>query len=66
MCSGKQLKLEAKIVRGFASSVVFYHPQRYLSSVVHGDAFTFIGVGEDLKWIKVLMWTLFEIKIRAI
>jgi hypothetical protein len=46
--------------------VVFYHDERELSLVVHGDDFTFCGEAEDLKWIEGLMRMWFEIKVRAI
>ena len=34
--------------------------------VVHGDDFTFSGIEEDLKWIRDLMETWFEINVRGI
>ena len=34
--------------------------------VVHGDDFTICGFGEDLKWIKKLMRSWFEIKVRVV
>lgn len=45
--------------------VVFYHPGRDVSCVVHGDDFTFCGVEEDLVWIEALMKSWFEVKVRA-
>jgi hypothetical protein len=53
-------------VRGDSYGVVFYHPVRDLSLVVHGDDFTFCGVDEDLRWIKGLMESWFEIKMRGV
>ena len=53
-------------MRGDSCGVVFYHPVRDLSLVVHGDDFTFCGVDEDLRWIKGLMESLFEIKMRGV
>ena len=38
-------------VKGESCGVVFYHPERDLSCVVHGDDFTFCGIEEDLNWI---------------
>eukprot|EP00973_Karenia_brevis_P054552 7580723-Karenia_brevis.AAC.1 len=51
--------------RGVSCGVVFYHAKRDISLVVHGDDFTFCGLSEDLKWIKGLMKSWFEIKVRA-
>eukprot|EP00973_Karenia_brevis_P044788 6202827-Karenia_brevis.AAC.1 len=48
--------------RGVSCGVVFYHEKRDLSLVVHGDDFTFRGLEEDLKWIKRLMKSWFEMK----
>ena len=41
--------------RGRSCGVVFYHPGRDISLAVHGDDFTFCGLGEDLRWIRSLM-----------
>jgi hypothetical protein len=57
---------EAGFERGVSCGVVFYHKEKDLSVVVHGDDFTFCGVEEDLLWIKELMEEWFEIKVRAI
>jgi hypothetical protein len=56
---------EAGFEREISCGVVFYHPERDLSMVVHGDDFTGCGVDEDLDWIQELMATWFEIKVRA-
>ncbi len=53
-------------IRGVSCGVVFYHPTRDLSCVVHGDDFSFSGLEEDLIWIRDLMKTWFEIKVRAL
>ena len=52
-------------IRGKGCGVVFYHPTRDLSCVVHGDDFTFCGEDGDLDWIEGLMAKWFEIKVRA-
>ena len=41
--------------RGMASPCAFYHRERNLRVVVHGDDFTFCGLEEDLFWIRDLM-----------
>ena len=57
---------EVGFIRGESCGVVFYHPERDLSVVVHGDDFTFCAVKSDLMWIKELMESWFEIKVRAV
>ena len=56
---------EVGFVRGESCGVVFYHPGRDISLAVHGDDFTFSGLEEDLIWIRDLMRSWFEIKVRA-
>ena len=51
--------------RGRGASVVFWHPDRDLACVVHGDDFTFSGFEEDLDWIEGLMKEWFDVKVRA-
>ena len=53
-------------VRGLSCGVVFFHPIRDISVVVHGDDFTFCGLEGDLKWILEKMKSWFEIKLRGI
>ena len=50
---------------GIACGEVFYHEERDLSLVVHGDDFTFCGMEVDLKWIRDLTKSRFEVKVRA-
>ena len=38
--------------KGRSCGVVFYHEGRDVSLAVHGDDFTFCGLGEDLVWIR--------------
>ena len=51
--------------RGEACGVVFYNKERDISMAVHGDDFTLCGLEEDLDWIRDLMKSWFEIKVRA-
>jgi hypothetical protein len=53
-------------VRGTSCGVIFYHKGRDLSVVVHGDDFTLCGLEEDLWWLKELVESWFEIKVRAV
>ena len=64
MYSGKLV--EVGFERGDSCGVAFYHPHRDLSLAVHGDDFTFCGLEEDLLWVKDLMQSWFEIKMRGI
>ena len=57
---------ECGFLRAESCGVVFFHPERDIALVVHGDDFTFCGVSEELKWIRNLMASWFEIKVRAI
>ena len=52
--------------RGKGCGVVFYHSERDLAGVVHGDDFTFCGCQGELDWISKRMKSWFEIKVRAI
>ena len=58
--------VECGFERGLTCAVVFYHAERDISCVVHGDDFTFEGEGPDLLWITEKMKSWFEIKVRAL
>ena len=45
--------------------MVFYHPDRDVSLVVHGDDFTFCGMDKHLSWIEGEMKKWYEIKVRG-
>ena len=51
--------------RGEATPVAFYHKEKDLSLVVHGDDFTFVGDDTGLDWIEQYMKRWYEIKVRA-
>ena len=51
--------------RGLATPVSFYHKEKDLSLVVHGDDFTFVGEDSSLNWIARLMMSWYEVKVRA-
>eukprot|EP00973_Karenia_brevis_P036338 5010295-Karenia_brevis.AAC.1 len=38
--------------RGVSRGVLFYHKERDISLVVHGDDFTFCGLDKELKRVK--------------
>lgn len=56
---------EVGFERGISCGVVFYHKSRDLALAVHWDDFTFCGLEKDLNWIKELMATWFDIKVRG-
>jgi hypothetical protein len=51
--------------RGLASPVIFHHPGRDMSCVVHGDDFTIEGEDGDLNWIQKELKSWFDIKVRG-
>ena len=57
---------EVGFERGEACGVVVYHEGMDLPLAVHGGDFTFCGYEEALFWIRDLMDSWFEIKVRGI
>ena len=58
--------LEAMRFRtGVSSPCIFYHAERELMVVVHGDDFTTLGLDEDIDWFEGKLQESFEIKIRG-
>ena len=52
-------------MRGNGSAVMFYHQGRYISGLVHGDDFVFVGDDEDLDWVQGEMVKWFDMKVRG-
>ena len=52
-------------VRGVSTPVSFYHPEKDISLVVHGDDFTFVGEHEHLDWVTKHMKGWYQLKVRA-
>jgi hypothetical protein len=52
-------------ITGAANPCVFYHKNREITVVVHGDDFTALGTDEDLDWYESALKEAFEIKIRG-
>ena len=50
-------------LRGRASPCCFYHPQRGLRCLVHGDDFVFAGTEENLDWVNARMADAFLVKV---
>ena len=47
---------------GLANCVTFYHPQKYIYCMVHGDDFVTTGPAENLDWFDRMLKGAFEIK----
>ena len=56
---------EMGFISGMASPCCFFHPQRKLHLVVHGDDFTTMGVKTDVDWFEKTLADHFELKIRG-
>ena len=55
----------AGFIRGVASPVIFFHAEKQIWCVVHGDDFTFTGEDEGLDWITKIMQDNYEVKVRG-
>ena len=51
--------------RGRTSSCVFWHEQRELRVVIHGDDFTILGWEKELDWFRTKVESRFECKHRG-
>ena len=51
--------------QGRATPCMFYHPDRELRVVVHGDDFTLGGLSWELDWFRKEISEKFEVKFRA-
>ena len=51
---------------GMSSPCIFHHPERGISTVVHGDDFTSLAVEEQLIWLRDSLEQVFLIKDRGI
>ena len=51
--------------RLLSSPVAFYHPQRDLVGVVHGDDFVFVGVDKELDFVMSVLKEHYELKDRG-
>ena len=50
---------------GLATPVSFYHEEKDVTLVVHGDDFTFAGDNDSLWWVKELISKCYVVKVRA-
>ena len=59
-------KLEGEgFIRGLATPVSFYHHEKDVNLVVHGDDFTFTGDQKGLEWVELLMKKWYKVKVCA-
>ena len=56
---------EAGFTRGVASPCMFWHKERDIKVVIHGDDFTLLGYDEDLDWFRTVISEKFEVKFRG-
>ena len=57
--------LDVGFVQGRSSTVVFYHEQRKVWLVVHGDDFTFVGEDEELDFVQEKTKEWYDVKVRG-
>ena len=57
--------IEYGFVQGASAPTVFFHREKSLECVVHGDDFTILGFDEDLDDLARAMASWFEIKVRG-
>ena len=50
--------------RGIASPCVYWHQERGIRAVIHGDDFTMLGWENDLDWFRERIKELFEVSKR--
>ena len=55
--------MKAGFTRGAASACCFYHKQRDLRCIFHGDDFVFVGNDADLLWMEEQMRQRFLVKV---
>ena len=63
-CYAEKLQ-ELGFIRGLASPCCFYHPQRRIRIVVHGDDFTALSTAAQLDWYEKELAKAFELKIKG-
>ena len=56
---------ELGFVRGVSSPCVFFHEERDMRAVIHGDDFTLLADAKHLDWFKVKIGNKFEVKFRG-
>jgi len=57
--------VEYGFVQGVSAPTVFFHKEKNMECVVHGDDFTILGFEEDLDDLALAMGSWFEIKVRG-
>ena len=51
--------------RGKASPFIFFHEDRNIKAVIHGDDFTMLGTEHDLDWFRREISQIYEVKFRG-
>ena len=51
--------------RGLCSPCTFYHEERNLRAVIHGDDFTILGFTSELDWFRNAITTKWQIKVKG-
>ena len=51
--------------RGIASPCVYWHQERGIRAVIHGDDFTMLGWEKDLDWFRKQIQERFEVKVKG-
>jgi hypothetical protein len=59
-----EMLTEAKFKQGEFSPCVFFHEERCIRVVVHGDDFTILGRKRDLDWFRGVVQTKMEVKFK--
>ena len=57
--------MEIGFKRGVSTPCVFYHKERNLRVVVHGDDFTVLGHSEQMDWFREEISKMYVVKFRA-
>ena len=52
--------------RGDATPCVFYHPDRGIRTLVHGDDYLSVGKPEDFKWMETMLMKKYQIKTQVL
>ena len=60
------LVVEMGFVQGKGSPCNFYHPERDIRTVVHGDDFTSLATGDQCDWLAKELKKHFDLKVRGV
>ena len=60
-----EMMVEAGFKQGLYSACVFYHAEKKVRVVVHGDDFTVLGPGKSLDWFRGVIQKRMEVKFKS-